>query len=79
MRIAYLASLFVVGNFLCATSSGEEQKRIPAQEAGFKQARITDVWEKYAGVLTMGKGRSSTTAASRTCWSGTRPSTACRR
>lgn len=58
MRFAFVVVLFLAENYLFATArAAEPQQKIPAQESGFKQARITDVWEKYAAVLTFGKGQ----------------------
>lgn len=53
MRLARFASLLILGGLSLGRASGAE----PAQEAGFKQARITDSWTKYAAVLTFGKGQ----------------------
>jgi hypothetical protein len=57
MRIARFASFLFALSFVGVAVRAEEQKHVPAQEAGFKQARITDVWEKYGAVLTFGKGQ----------------------
>jgi hypothetical protein len=62
MRIASFALLLIAGcsvapSFGAEAPRADAQKFAPAQEAGFKQARITDVWEKYGTVLTFGKGQ----------------------
>lgn len=49
-RIA--TSFFLWALTLPAVHAGE-----PAQPAGFKHARIIDAWEKYADVLTFGRGQ----------------------
>jgi len=57
MRIACVAALLLVSRLAHVAIGAEEAKKIPAQEIGFKQARITDAWDKYASVLTFGKGQ----------------------
>ena len=69
MRVARFVSSFVFAGCVSLSVGAAEPakapakvpepsaQRIPAQEAGFKQAKIIDVWDKYAGVLTMGKGQ----------------------
>lgn len=60
MKVRQLAAMVLAALFCQATltaSAEDVQKTVPAQEAGFKQARITDVWAKYGTVLTFGKGQ----------------------